>query len=173
MSVHTCRTQLDELEQLLAEVVAEPVPERPADYGQRVWRRVEGELTNSLLEDSFGTTGSRLRAPKPRWSWLDLFRPRNLVWAAAAASILVAVFLAGRFSTRLDPRARSTLERSGARKDPSRGSRTITWRARKFYSWSSSTIPPGAWPNKTSPGTIDISFERQMAENLVEPESPV
>jgi hypothetical protein len=65
----TCRTQLDELEQLLAEVVAEPVPERPADYGQRVWRRVESELTT----------------PKPRWSWLDLFRPRNLVWAAAAA----------------------------------------------------------------------------------------
>ena len=71
----TCRTQLAELEQVLAEVVEEPVPERPADYEQRVWRRVEAELTN----------------PKPRWSWLDLFRPRNLVWAAAAASILVAI----------------------------------------------------------------------------------
>jgi hypothetical protein len=146
----TCRTQLAELERVLAEVVAEPVPERPADYGQRVWRRVEAEITN----------------PKPRRSWMELFRPRNLVWAAAAASILVAVFLAGRFSNRLDPEVEAPSSAQVRER--------ILLVALDDHLESSQILlmelvnnPARSLAEQDDPRTIDISFERQMAENLV------
>ena len=41
-----CRAELAAIEQLLAGVVPDPVPERPADYGQRVWRQLESETGN-------------------------------------------------------------------------------------------------------------------------------
>ncbi len=145
-----CRSQLDELGQLLAEVVAEPVPERPADYGQRVWRRVERELS----------------APKPRWSWAEFFRPRNLVWAAAAASILVAVFLAGRFSTRLDPELKAP-SNAQVRERILLVALTDHLESTQILLMELVNNPARSLAEQDGPRTIDISFERRMAENLV------
>jgi hypothetical protein len=144
-----CRTELEALEQTLAEVVPEPVPERPADYGRRVWQRLESELE-----------------PKPSRSWLDLFKPQHLVWAAAAATLLAAVFFAGRISTRWD---HETAAPSTAQVRES-----ILLVALGEHLESSQILlmelanrSDGPITQAGEPGTIDISYERRLAEDLV------
>jgi hypothetical protein len=74
-----CRDELALLRKVLAEVDEMPIPERPNDYGARVWNRLAKQLPRSR----------RWHAPI-RLGYL----------AAAAAVILIATFLAGRFSAR-------------------------------------------------------------------------
>jgi hypothetical protein len=68
-----CREEVAVLRHVLAEVDEETPPEQPADYGARVWERVSKELPASK-------------------------RPRSYYWLAAAAALLAATFLAGRFT---------------------------------------------------------------------------
>jgi hypothetical protein len=68
-----CREELSVLRQVLSEVDELTPPERPPDYGARVWERVSKEL------------------PPAR-------RHRPYYWLAAAAVLLVATFLAGRYT---------------------------------------------------------------------------
>jgi hypothetical protein len=78
----SCREEVALLRRVLAEVsAADDVPERPADYGERVWRRVAAGLP--------AHSGWRARMP---------LRPSVLL--AAAAVVILATFLAGRFSGR-------------------------------------------------------------------------
>jgi hypothetical protein len=147
----SCLAELEALELTLSEVVPEPVPERPADYGQRVWRRLEPELTS-----------------RPRWSWLDLFRPRQLAWAAAAATLLAAVFFAGRISTRWDTEPEPP---SQARARVHEGVLLI---ALGEHLESSQILLMELANRSDLPDlregdseAIDISFERQLAEDLV------
>lgn len=140
----SCRAELETLEQLLSEVAPEPVPERPADYGQRVWRRVEGELT----ADSQG-------------SWLDWLKPRRLAWAAAAAALVAAVFLAGRLSTRWDAEAGSPTVAEVRE-------RILLVALGDHLESSQILLMELANSGETeTPETIDISFERQKASELV------
>lgn len=71
-----CREELAVLRQVLAEVDELTPPERPSDYGARVWERVSKELPAK--------------------------RSRSYYWLAAAAVLLAATFLAGRFTARPD-----------------------------------------------------------------------
>ncbi len=71
-----CREELSVLRQVLSEVDEMTPPERPSDYGARVWERVSKELPLPLKKAS----------------------PRSYYWLAAAAVLLVATFLAGRFT---------------------------------------------------------------------------
>ena len=68
-----CRDEVALLRQVLAEVDEVTPPERPLDYGARVWERVSKELPASR-------------------------RPRTYYWLAAAAALLAATFLAGRIT---------------------------------------------------------------------------
>lgn len=142
-----CRNELKAIQQTLSEVVPEPVPERPDDYGQRVWRRIENDL----------------KVPAARWSWLDVFRPRQLAWAAAAATLVAAVFFAGRLSTRWggEPETPSTahvrerilLVALGDHLDSS-----------QILLMEIANAPDS---NNGALETVDISYERQLAEDLV------
>jgi hypothetical protein len=76
-SCHECRDQFRKLQHVL-NVVEIPVPERDADYEERVWERVAPKLG----------IGRRLS-----W-WL----PRQWAAAAAMAALVVAAFFAGRYS---------------------------------------------------------------------------
>jgi hypothetical protein len=76
-----CRTAFEAVRTTLAAVEAETPPERSADYGEVVWRRLQPKLE----------APRRLRRAMP---W-----PRLLGTAALAAS-LVAAFLLGRFLPR-------------------------------------------------------------------------
>ena len=141
------RSELKTLQRTLSEVVPDPVPERPDDYGQRVWRRIEGDLKTS----------------SSRWSWLEGFRPRQLAWAAAAATLVGAVFFAGRLSTRwgLEPDAPSTAHvREGillvALGDHLDSSQILLMEIANA---------PGS--DNGAPETVDLSYERRLAEDLV------
>lgn len=70
-----CQEELSLLRQVLAEVDEVTPPDRAPDYGVRVWERVSRELP--------GRKSSRA-----------------YVWLAAAASLLLATFLVGRFTAR-------------------------------------------------------------------------
>jgi hypothetical protein len=69
----SCRSELRALQLVLNTVDSAPVPERPAEYGQALWRRIEPRL------------GTRRRRMIPPW-W---------IWAPAMAALLVGAFLAG------------------------------------------------------------------------------
>jgi hypothetical protein len=68
-----CREEVAILRQVLAEVDEVTPPERPPDYGARVWERLSKELPKATT-------------------------PRTYYWLAAAAVLLAATFLAGRFT---------------------------------------------------------------------------
>jgi hypothetical protein len=70
-----CREEVSLLRQVLAEVDEMTLPERPGDYGARVWERVSKEL--------------------PQKKRVSVYS-----WLAAAAVLLAATFLAGRFTAR-------------------------------------------------------------------------
>jgi hypothetical protein len=80
-----CREEVALLRQVLAEVDEVVPPERPLDYGARVWARVSKELPAAKT-------------------------PRTYYWLAAAAGLLAATFLAGRLSA---PPADVTTARPG------------------------------------------------------------
>jgi hypothetical protein len=68
-----CRSELRALQLVLNTVDSVPVPERPADYGQGVWKRIEPRL-------------GAPRRPAIRQWW---------IWAPVMAALLVGAFLAG------------------------------------------------------------------------------
>ncbi|HET6372404.1 MAG TPA: hypothetical protein VFG76_03805 [Candidatus Polarisedimenticolia bacterium] len=80
IACETCRAEFDRLEKVLSAVSEMPVPERPDDYGARVWQRLSPKLREPI--------------PAPVSVWL---RPQRWVIAAALAVMLLSGFLAGRF----------------------------------------------------------------------------
>jgi hypothetical protein len=77
-----CRQQLDRLRQVLALVDEQPIPEPPPAFERSVWARLQPQLS----------------APRRSW-WSRLFEsPARLAWAGGMAVLLVAAFVAGRFS---------------------------------------------------------------------------
>ena len=81
-SCESCRASLDSLRRTLAVVDRHRVPERGTAYGGEVWARVQERL-------------ERPRSP----GWLAWFAPRRLLLAGGLAVLLVAAFVAGRFSS--------------------------------------------------------------------------
>jgi hypothetical protein len=81
-----CRALYGSLQRTLNVVDALPVPERDAEYGARVWRRIEGRLAGSPsgIRQAFHLWPLRLP-----WRWAAA--------GAAFAGLLAAAFLAGRY----------------------------------------------------------------------------
>jgi hypothetical protein len=85
----SCRSEYRSLQRVLNTVESMPAPERTAEYGETVWRRV----------------APRLGEPAGRWkSWFAL---RNWAFAAAMAALVVLAFLAGRHGTMPAPATKS------------------------------------------------------------------
>jgi anti-sigma factor RsiW len=80
-----CRGELARIEAVLAALDALPVPDPGADYGRRVWREI----------------GPRLAQKPGRW-WQLWMEPRRLA-AGAVVALIVAAFVAGRFTNRDNP----------------------------------------------------------------------
>lgn len=80
-----CARQYEELSSALKQVSALQVPERPADYGERVWQTIRPRLT----ED------------RPRRQWWRM--PRSWALAGAMAAIAVVAFVAGRVTQAPSP----------------------------------------------------------------------
>ena len=78
-----CRERLSGLADLLAAVVAEPAPERPADYGATVWSRIEPRLQSDP-------------GPLLVFRALGVMPWRRVAGLATLAASLVLAFLLGR-----------------------------------------------------------------------------
>ena len=99
-------------------------------------------------------------------SRLDLFKPRQLAWAAAAATLLSAVFFAGRLSTRLDegPEAPSSAQVREAVLLVALGEHL---ESSQILLMELANRPEETLDQPGDPRTIDISYERRLAEDLV------
>ena len=80
-----CRAEYASLQRVLNVVDSAPVPERDANYGAQVWRRLQPLL------------GGR------RWSGLSWWPAPRLAAAALVATLIVAAFLAGRYYPKAQP----------------------------------------------------------------------
>ena len=80
-----CRADFEALSHTLATVreAQPPVPERPAGYEEQVWNSIRAHLPERETRTSW-------------WAWVA--RPRQWAIAGAMAAIIIAAFLAGRFS---------------------------------------------------------------------------
>lgn len=76
-----CRAEFARLEEVFAALNAMPVPDPGEDYGARVWRQI----------------APRLPERRARW-WEGLFVPRRLAVVGAMAALVMAAFLAGKWS---------------------------------------------------------------------------
>lgn len=93
--------------------------------------------------------------------WLDWLKPPRLAWAAAAVALVVAVFLAGRLSTRWDEE-RHTATAAEIQE------RVLLVALSDRLESSQIMLTELANTNTTEkPETVDISLERQWAEELV------
>jgi len=88
----TCAAAYREIADTLAMIVAEEIPERGDRYGLEVWQRVRPQL--AVEPDAFKALKGLQRFP---WfAALDRFGFKE--FAAAAAVLMIAAFVAGRFS---------------------------------------------------------------------------
>jgi hypothetical protein len=136
-----CRALYASLQRVLNVVDALPVPERSADYGAEVWRRIEHRL------------GARRRT-----LWM---LPATWRWAAAGAAfaaLLVTAFVAGRFYPRPNPHVQMAA-------DTQTGERVLLVAVGDYLERSQMVLIE--LTNANPKGSLDISAEQERAGDLV------
>ena len=131
----SCRVQYRGLQRVLNTLDSAPVPDRPPEYGTVVWRKIESRVNG-----------------RRRVAWPGA---RGWLLAGAMAALILAAFLAGRFSQR--PAAPSMANTGPVRE-------RILLVAVGDHLERSQTILVEL-ENSSSP---DITYERQAAADLVE-----
>jgi hypothetical protein len=76
-----CRAEFERLEAVLVALDTLPVPDPGANYGRRVWQQI----------------APRLPEKRVRW-WQTWIEPRRLAASGAVAALIIAAFLAGRYT---------------------------------------------------------------------------
>jgi hypothetical protein len=145
-----CRALFGSLQRVLNVVDSLPLPERGAEYGQQVWRRIERRLSAGV--------GSRIKTPGIK-TWL---RPGPWRWAVASvagAALIVAAFLAGRFL----PQARQPAQMAAV--DSQAGERILMVAVGDYLERSQMVLIELA--NANPKGSLDISAEQERAGDLV------
>jgi hypothetical protein len=138
-----CRALYGSLQRALNVVDSLPVPERDAEYAERVWKRIEHSLPARR-----GVR--RIWALPAPWRWAAA--------GAALAALLVAAFLAGRSY----PHPRQLAQLAA---DPQAGERILLVAVGDFLERSQMVLIELA--NARSPGALDISSEQERAVDLV------
>ena len=118
-----------------------PSPERSENYGSEVWRRLQPKLH---------ATGFSLSG------WL----PRKLILAAAMAALLVAAFLAGRYSPRETPKLAQAVPAAQQVQD-----RVLLVAVGDYLERSQMVLVE--LTNTHVRGPVDISAEQERAEDLI------
>lgn len=132
-----CRAEYRSLQLVLNVMDAAPVPERAADYGEQVWKRVRGQV-----------------AGRTRWWWR--WPVRRLGLAAAMAGLVVAAYLAGRWTPAATAPHRVAL---------SGGERVLLVAMSDHL--ERAQIMLVELSNAPRTGPVDISREQEVAEDLV------
>ncbi len=144
----TCAAEFAQIQATLS-AIDYPVPERAADYEAQLWSTLKPRLDAS-------------ESPKASL-WNALFQPRKWAIAGALAVLVVAAFFAGRY---LPPH-----EKSGATpivdvKAPKTGSDRVLMVAVGDHLDRTEMILVEL-ANTPAQGEVDISAERELAQNLV------
>ena len=134
-----CRAQYHGLQRVLNSVDGFPVPDRPDSYGSEVWLRI---------------------APKMKRSkWRGWFAPSRWVPVAGVAVLVIAAFLAGRFSHQLQ-RSPSSAGTAQVRE------RVLLVAVGDHLERSQIVLVELA--NASANKDVDLSGEKLLAENLVD-----
>jgi hypothetical protein len=145
-----CRALYGQLQRVLQAVDCLPLPEREADYGARVWQRIEG----------------RLPVRRPWWALPEAWRWAGAV--AALASLLVVAFLAGRSYPKAHapaPADAIAVNQAGKQADQEAGERVLLLAVGDFLERSQLVLIE---LNNANPAArLDISSERERAADLV------
>lgn len=148
-----CRAQCESLRQVLALAAAMPVPEPEQAYEARLWRRIRPELA----------------PPKQRFDWREWFTVRRLVPAGALAAMILAAFLAGRFTSPTPPGGQPSPQPLAQNSSQVRERILLVAvgdhldRAQSILLEISNAEPAAGGP--TAP--VDISREQQRAQELL------
>jgi hypothetical protein len=125
-----------------------PVPERTADYEAQLWSTLRPRL-------------EEIAAPK-RPFWTEMLQPRRWITAAALATIIVASFLAGRYI----PHKETTGIQQVVNKNAPKGNDRVLLVAVGDHLDRTEMILVEL-ENTRAEGKVDISAERDLAQNLV------
>jgi hypothetical protein len=134
----SCRAAYQTLQRVLNSVDSFAVPERPADYEARVWRQVDRALP---------------RRTRFSFSW------KPLAAALAAAALLVGAFFLGRSTKKPAPQIAS---------DPQVRERVLLVAVGDHLERSQMVLVELANAGAPKNGSLDISYEQQTAEDLIE-----
>ena len=139
-----CRDEFRALQLVLNTVDSAPVPERSADYGSQVWRRIESRV------------GKRPRRSFMHW-W---------IWAPATAVLVIGAFLAGRVSSRQQSTGGSATLAANQNNQQIR--ERILLVAVGDHLERSQMVLAELSNAPAGKGKLDISDERQMAADLLD-----
>jgi hypothetical protein len=166
-----CRHNYDSLSHTLGSMTLTRVPERPAEYGSDVWRRLAPQLASSQrnrLSRWIGLAMARIGRPSFEYpaSVRVLFAPR--LWCIGAGVLLLAsaAFLAGRFW----PQPASIPRVAQAHLGPpssSAGEQRIPFKELGDHLERSQLALIELINSKTN-GPVDISIEQVLARELVD-----
>jgi hypothetical protein len=139
-----CRAALEKIEAVFAAMDSLPVPDPGENYGQRVWAAISPRL------------------PEKRSSWWEsFFAPRRLITVGAFAAIVIAAYIAGRWST---PPHVEAVDTAKVRE------RVLVVAVGNHLSKSEMFLIElsNAQPNLSSGKLVNISAEQHRAEDLLE-----
>jgi hypothetical protein len=145
-----CRAELARLEEVFAALDVLPVPDPGEDYGARVWRQI----------------APRLPERRARW-WQGSFVPRRLAVAGALAALVVAAFLAGKWTSGPGKNLGPTVADASPEKVRER---VLVVAVGEHLGKSEMVLVElsNAEPPAKGQKLINISAEQKRAENLVE-----
>lgn len=141
----TCRRSFTRLQQVLAAVDAMPAPALPEEFERVVWARLEPALPTR-------------RASFVQW----MLGPANLAWAAVIALLVAGAFFAGRLTT--PPGTGSTTLASA---DEIRERIILSDLGEHLDRSQAMLIELVSTDESAARDAVDISFERERAEELV------
>ena len=150
-----CRAELERIDSVLAAIHSITVPDPGEDYGQRVWQQIAPRLAAKRRS----WWKFLLSEPKPV-HWID---SRRLAALGGVAVLVIAAFLAGRFTRRIGPepavadavkvRERVLIMAVGEH----------LGRSEMMLVELANTVPANAGQRQ-----VNISAEQRRAENLLE-----
>jgi hypothetical protein len=148
-----CRAQCESLRQVLTLAAAMPVPEPETAFEARLWRRIRPEL-----------------APrKQRIDWREWFTVRRLVPVGALATMILAAFLAGRYTSPTQPGGQPVAQPAAQNTAQVRERILLVAvgdhldRAQSILLEISNAEPAAGGPT----AAVDISREQQRAQELL------
>lgn len=147
----SCKNEFAQLSATLS-AIDFPVPERAADYEAQLWSTLRPHLAET--------------EPRQASIWASLWQPKRWAVAGAVAVIVLAAFLAGRFSTHSpQPGTGTTLADLQAPSGANSSDRVLMVAVGDHLDRTQMVLVELI--NTRAEGKVDISSERDLAQNLV------